>query len=174
MGGSFVSSGNLASVFARYHFRPHFHQFAGFRLVAPEKNEEAETFMTSCTGEVFDTTMTWYTCAFNRIAMFIVRSLSRRQKRSDAQEGRHWSSRDDCASYLVVRQWTAYKPDCCDNTTLYANARDHHARGILTSRVFCLQTRLHRSWGTTRSALPPRVRCRRVERLRGKRRQSRA
>ena len=33
LGGSFVSTGEEASVWARYHFRPHFHQFAGIRLV---------------------------------------------------------------------------------------------------------------------------------------------
>jgi len=33
MGGSFISTGNLASKFARYHFRPHFFQHAGFRVV---------------------------------------------------------------------------------------------------------------------------------------------
>ena len=50
MGGSFTSTGNEASVFARFHFRPHFHQHAGFRLVAPLEREEAESFITSCTG----------------------------------------------------------------------------------------------------------------------------
>ncbi|CAM9235555.1 unnamed protein product [Scytosiphon promiscuus] len=48
-GGSFASTGNEASVFARYHFRPHFHQHAGFRLVAPSRREEATSFVTSCT-----------------------------------------------------------------------------------------------------------------------------
>lgn len=52
MGGSFISTGNEASVFARFHFRPHFHQHAGFRLVAPLEREEAESFVTSCTGEL--------------------------------------------------------------------------------------------------------------------------
>ena len=33
LGGSFVSTGDEASVWARFHFRPHFHQHAGFRLV---------------------------------------------------------------------------------------------------------------------------------------------
>jgi len=33
MGGSWVSAGDLASVFARFHFRPHFFQHAGFRVV---------------------------------------------------------------------------------------------------------------------------------------------
>ena len=33
MGGSFISTGDEASVWARYHFRPHFYQHAGFRLV---------------------------------------------------------------------------------------------------------------------------------------------
>eukprot|EP00240_Pyramimonas_obovata_P003370 CAMPEP_0118958176 /NCGR_PEP_ID=MMETSP1169-20130426/62490_1 /TAXON_ID=36882 /ORGANISM="Pyramimonas obovata, Strain CCMP722" /LENGTH=849 /DNA_ID=CAMNT_0006906289 /DNA_START=50 /DNA_END=2599 /DNA_ORIENTATION=+ len=33
MGGSWASSGQLASLFARYHFRPHFFQHAGFRMV---------------------------------------------------------------------------------------------------------------------------------------------
>lgn len=34
MGGSFVSTGNIASTFARYAFRPHFLQHAGFRMVS--------------------------------------------------------------------------------------------------------------------------------------------
>ncbi len=33
MGGSFISAGDEASVHARFHFRPHFGQHAGFRLV---------------------------------------------------------------------------------------------------------------------------------------------
>lgn len=33
MGGCFISTGDYASSFARYHFRPHFHQHAGFRVV---------------------------------------------------------------------------------------------------------------------------------------------
>lgn len=33
LGGSFASTGDEASPFARFHFRPHFHQHAGFRLV---------------------------------------------------------------------------------------------------------------------------------------------
>jgi putative 4-mercaptohistidine N1-methyltranferase len=33
-GGSFMSTGDMASVFARFHFRPHFLQHSGFRLVA--------------------------------------------------------------------------------------------------------------------------------------------
>eukprot|EP01031_Cornospumella_fuschlensis_P034144 gene34144-41332_t len=33
MGGSFISTGNEASVHSRFHFRPHFHQHASFRLV---------------------------------------------------------------------------------------------------------------------------------------------
>lgn len=33
MGGSFISTGNEASVHSRFHFRPHFYQHASFRLV---------------------------------------------------------------------------------------------------------------------------------------------
>jgi len=33
LGGSFISTGDEASVWARFHFRPHFFQHAGFRLV---------------------------------------------------------------------------------------------------------------------------------------------
>lgn len=51
VGGSFASTGNEASVFSRQNFRPHFHQHAGFRLVAPMKEEEATRFVTSCTGQ---------------------------------------------------------------------------------------------------------------------------
>ena len=35
LGGSFISIGNEASPFARFHFRPHFFQHAGIRLVKP-------------------------------------------------------------------------------------------------------------------------------------------
>ena len=34
LGGSFISTGDEASTFARFHFRRHFLQFAGFRLVS--------------------------------------------------------------------------------------------------------------------------------------------
>lgn len=33
MGGSFISTGDELSVHARFHFRPHFSQHAGFRVV---------------------------------------------------------------------------------------------------------------------------------------------
>ncbi|PNW80150.1 hypothetical protein CHLRE_08g380000v5 [Chlamydomonas reinhardtii] len=36
LGGSFISTGQLASKFARYQFRPHFFQHATFRLVVPD------------------------------------------------------------------------------------------------------------------------------------------
>jgi putative 4-mercaptohistidine N1-methyltranferase len=36
VGGSFISTGDEASVFARFHFRPHFLQHSGFRLVASD------------------------------------------------------------------------------------------------------------------------------------------
>ena len=39
-GGSFVSTGNEASKFARFHFRPHFHQHAGFRLTRGLQQDE--------------------------------------------------------------------------------------------------------------------------------------
>ena len=38
LGGSFVSSGDSSSIFARSHFRPHFYQHAGFRLAKYEDN----------------------------------------------------------------------------------------------------------------------------------------
>ncbi len=37
IGGSFVSVGDEASWFARFHFRPHFFQHCGFRIVVPEE-----------------------------------------------------------------------------------------------------------------------------------------
>lgn len=39
IGGSFVSTGQLGSKFARYQFRPHFFQHASFRVVAPGVDE---------------------------------------------------------------------------------------------------------------------------------------
>src|SRR5690606_9548628 len=37
LGGSFISTGDEASIWARFHFRPHFFQHAGFRLVQSEE-----------------------------------------------------------------------------------------------------------------------------------------
>jgi 5-histidylcysteine sulfoxide synthase/putative 4-mercaptohistidine N1-methyltranferase len=36
LGGSFISTGDAASIWARFHFRPHFMQHAGFRVVRSE------------------------------------------------------------------------------------------------------------------------------------------
>jgi hypothetical protein len=41
VGGSFISTGDEASVFARFHFRPHFLQHSGFRLVTSEEEAPA-------------------------------------------------------------------------------------------------------------------------------------
>jgi putative 4-mercaptohistidine N1-methyltranferase len=41
VGGSFMSTGDEASVFARFHFRPHFLQHSGFRLVASDEHAPA-------------------------------------------------------------------------------------------------------------------------------------
>lgn len=40
LGGSFASTGNEASVFSRFHFRPHFHNMLSFRVVRGEPNPE--------------------------------------------------------------------------------------------------------------------------------------
>lgn len=50
MGSSFISTGNEASSFSRFHFRPHFLQHASFRLVEQEINSSnASEFVTSDT-----------------------------------------------------------------------------------------------------------------------------
>ena len=36
LGGSFISTGDTCTIFARSHFRPHFYQHAGFRLARYE------------------------------------------------------------------------------------------------------------------------------------------
>jgi hypothetical protein len=46
-GGSFISTGNECSVHSRFHFRPHFHQHASFRVV--ETTSAAEEVLTSDT-----------------------------------------------------------------------------------------------------------------------------
>ena len=42
LGGSFISTGDEASIWARFHFRPHFFQHAGFRIVQSEQMRPAE------------------------------------------------------------------------------------------------------------------------------------
>ncbi len=51
MGGSFVSTGDEASVYARFHFRPHFFQHAGFRLVKPNPSISKTSFHFKDNGE---------------------------------------------------------------------------------------------------------------------------
>jgi 5-histidylcysteine sulfoxide synthase/putative 4-mercaptohistidine N1-methyltranferase len=53
LGGSFVSTGDEASVWARFHFRPHFIQHAGFRLVRNEDDNRA------CDARLIDTSVTY-------------------------------------------------------------------------------------------------------------------
>lgn len=40
LGGSFISTGDEASIWSRFHFRPHFFQHAGFRIVQSEEVSE--------------------------------------------------------------------------------------------------------------------------------------
>ena len=42
-----MSTGDEASIFARFHFRPHFFQHAGVRLI--EANPQDKDILTSCT-----------------------------------------------------------------------------------------------------------------------------
>lgn len=52
LGGSFVSTGDEATPWARFHFRPHFFQHAGFRMVhSPDGSN-------GCVGRIGDTTDT--------------------------------------------------------------------------------------------------------------------
>lgn len=44
IGGSFISTGDEASQFARFHFRPHFFQHAGFRLVSAESDNDGQAY----------------------------------------------------------------------------------------------------------------------------------
>jgi len=42
LGGSFISTGDEASMWSRFHFRPHFFQHAGFRIVQSEDDRQKE------------------------------------------------------------------------------------------------------------------------------------
>ncbi|HBW82937.1 MAG TPA: hypothetical protein DEF79_02730 [Gammaproteobacteria bacterium] len=48
LGGSFISTGDEASIWSRFHFRPHFFQHAGFRVVSNTGAEEKK-------GDKYDT-----------------------------------------------------------------------------------------------------------------------
>lgn len=51
VGGSFVSTGDEASVFARFHFRPHFLQHSGFRLVTSDAPAPAKHLYANFDGQ---------------------------------------------------------------------------------------------------------------------------
>jgi 5-histidylcysteine sulfoxide synthase/putative 4-mercaptohistidine N1-methyltranferase len=55
LGGSFISSGDEASIWARFHFRPHFMQHVGFRIVRSEDGDPA------CDARRIDKTVTYET-----------------------------------------------------------------------------------------------------------------
>ncbi|KAL7564184.1 hypothetical protein ACA910_021614 [Epithemia clementina (nom. ined.)] len=52
VGGSFISTGDEASVFARFHFRPHFLQHSGFRVVTSEHNAPVKHLAASAGGNL--------------------------------------------------------------------------------------------------------------------------
>jgi 5-histidylcysteine sulfoxide synthase/putative 4-mercaptohistidine N1-methyltranferase len=51
VGGSFISTGDEASVYARFHFRPHFLQHSGFRLVASDEPAPAKHLYATFEGQ---------------------------------------------------------------------------------------------------------------------------
>ena len=51
VGGSFCSTGDEASVFARFHFRPHFLQHSGFRLVTSDSPAPAKHLYANFDGQ---------------------------------------------------------------------------------------------------------------------------
>jgi putative 4-mercaptohistidine N1-methyltranferase len=55
LGGSFISSGDEASIWARFHFRPHFMQHVGFRIVRSEDGNPA------CDARRIDSNITFET-----------------------------------------------------------------------------------------------------------------
>jgi len=54
VGGSFASTGDEASVWARFHFRPHFFQHAGFRVVRSDAPAPAVVIARSDSAEVYE------------------------------------------------------------------------------------------------------------------------
>jgi 5-histidylcysteine sulfoxide synthase/putative 4-mercaptohistidine N1-methyltranferase len=57
MGGSFISTGDEASIWARFHFRPHFFQHAGFRLVCSDDGDPTcdAVKLSTASGNVYET-----------------------------------------------------------------------------------------------------------------------
>lgn len=55
MGGSFISTGDEATVWARYHFRPHFFQHAGFRIVQAPGSDGAVVHLSANAENPYET-----------------------------------------------------------------------------------------------------------------------
>jgi 5-histidylcysteine sulfoxide synthase/putative 4-mercaptohistidine N1-methyltranferase len=58
IGGSFISTGDEASIWARFHFRPHFYQHAGFRLVCSDDGNTCDAVKLTgakATSNVYET-----------------------------------------------------------------------------------------------------------------------
>jgi hypothetical protein len=77
MGGSFISTGDEASVFSRFHFRPHFFQHAGFRIVSSEA-----PLQTSCMDSPGPHVNNWDPSTTKRKATNQEVSLTRQHSRS--------------------------------------------------------------------------------------------
>eukprot|EP00953_Heterococcus_sp_UTEX-ZZ885_P029608 15708-Heterococcus_DN1.PRE.2 len=124
MGGSWCSSGNVASKYARYHFRPHFQQHAGFRLVAPADASQAVdgAFITSCTdapapyvGEAYPfRCMHGYTL---RIAKTYSKHTAHACRSSDPLKAKGYA---DAAMHSVNVALAAHYPNC-----KYLHQRQH-------------------------------------------------
>jgi 5-histidylcysteine sulfoxide synthase/putative 4-mercaptohistidine N1-methyltranferase len=64
LGGSFISTGDEASAFARFHFRPHFFQHAGFRIARNEDGNpacDARQVTAACTSYETEVMLNNYT-----------------------------------------------------------------------------------------------------------------
>lgn len=83
-GGSFISTGNEASVFSRFHFRPHFHQHASFRVVEQQSGASMVTSDTDAPGPFVGQ------YPFRRSAAGVAKELSR--KHEAAPLARHFGA----------------------------------------------------------------------------------
>ena len=106
LGGSFISSGDEASIWARFHFRPHFVQHAGFRIVCSEDGNPA------CDARRIDNDVTYET-----------------QEMLDNYLLMHWGKENERFDPALVAQITLPKVvelpiACAELVTRFTTSRD--------------------------------------------------
>ena len=126
MGGSWAATGDEASAFARFHFRPHFFQHAGVRVVCAEDNGAASSVVYLKDGKEEETARATSTAAEAQSAAGKADGQSyESEKLLGEYMMLHYGAADDVAPFEALpREWLAFPQRCAQLVDKWASQLD--------------------------------------------------